>query len=288
MNEATREQAKATSEEKTRLIRPIKLTGEQRAGSVLVGLGLLGAGGWGYIASGHDGAGTVAFVTAGTLAGLLGVIGRVPTKLTGKDYGLEMIEEEVKERVDAEVSEIVDDLSTSAKKEIVAAAVPVTLPDVNPTVASDEALEDLRSTLAKHRVHSVARDSAAKSLAFERQVLAALDEALKVYNDSYVLQEQVFGGVVPLDASIELWDGTMVGVEIKARRHSLDEAAIIARDLMKQLPRGFKRVMVVTESSVAIADARGAYGAPGYPTQKLLEVALQMAIPTHKRGENQP
>lgn len=74
-------------------LRPIRLSKEQRFTAVVVGLGLLAVGGWGYIASGHDGAGTVAFVVAGTLCGLLGIIGRVPTRLSGKDYSMEILED---------------------------------------------------------------------------------------------------------------------------------------------------------------------------------------------------
>ena len=81
----------------------------------------MGAGGWGYIASGHDGAGTVAFVTAGTVAGLLGIIGRVLTRLLAKDYGVDMSEEEIVEKLKAGVAEAVEDLPASAKEEIVKA-----------------------------------------------------------------------------------------------------------------------------------------------------------------------
>lgn len=74
-----------------RPLKPIRLSQQQRSMAVVGGVGLLGVGSWGFLASNQDGAGTVAFVAAGTLCGLLGVIGRVPTRLSGKDYSMELI-----------------------------------------------------------------------------------------------------------------------------------------------------------------------------------------------------
>lgn len=80
-----------TDADPSKALKPIKLSQQQRFMAVVGGIGLLSIGSWGFLASDHDGVGTVAFVTAGTLCGLLGIIGRVPTRLSGKDYSMEIM-----------------------------------------------------------------------------------------------------------------------------------------------------------------------------------------------------
>ncbi|MGB8382476.1 MAG: hypothetical protein WCG47_14750 [Dermatophilaceae bacterium] len=66
------------------------------------------------IASGHDGAGTVAFVAAGTTSALLGLVGRMPTRMTGKDYAVEFSEE---------LERVVDELTIEQKMDVVTEAI---------------------------------------------------------------------------------------------------------------------------------------------------------------------
>lgn len=68
-----------------------------------------------------DGVGVVAFVVAGSLAFLLGVVGRMPTRLTANDYAVEFAEIERQQEVEA-AQEIVEEMPTATKELIVQSA----------------------------------------------------------------------------------------------------------------------------------------------------------------------
>ena len=101
--------------------RPIRLTRWQRFWSAAGGVALVGAGGWAEIASGKDGAGTVAFVVAGSLLSVLGIVGRLPNRISGKEYSAEF-EEEVRERVNDQLELIVEELPRDVREGIASQA----------------------------------------------------------------------------------------------------------------------------------------------------------------------
>ena len=120
-------------------------------GAVSFGAALSGAGAWAEIASGHDGAGTVAFVAAGTLLVGLGIIGRMPTRLRGKDWSAEW-RDELLQATEARIEQEVDQLPKKTKEGIV-----------------HEASGQISVTAEASGSVSVVR-AAEKSLQFERQI----------------------------------------------------------------------------------------------------------------------
>jgi hypothetical protein len=169
----------------------IKLTWWQRSGLFISGVALVLTGAWAEISAGRDGAGTVAFVAAGALLGAVGIVGRLPNRISGKDYSVEF-EAAVHERVEEELAEVVEDVPGDVRQEIAEAD-------------ADELIGE----------RSVASTAAARSLAFEQEVVGQLDVALK----SRQVRPEILQGpdnTDEFDAIIKL-DGRTVGVEVRAR-----------------------------------------------------------------------
>jgi hypothetical protein len=153
----------ASEEEKKPVFhaKAILLSKGQRAAAVVSGGVLVGAGGWAEIISGHDGVGTVAFVSAGALSALLGVVGRLPSRLSGKDYTVEFneaVEQRAILKADAIVDKVVEELPREAREQ---------LAELQPLAVTNPA------------VRGSVPGKAAASIAFEDYVLGMVHELIE-------------------------------------------------------------------------------------------------------------
>jgi len=96
----------------------IVLTTPERLGAIGAGVILGSIGGLAELWARLDGIGTVSFVVAGTASVLLGVLGRMPSRLSGKDYSVEFLEQERERAAEVAIEGVVEELSTTAKKEL--------------------------------------------------------------------------------------------------------------------------------------------------------------------------
>ena len=94
----------------------IVLTTPERLGAIGAGVILGSIGGLAELWARLDGIGTVSFVVAGTASVLLGVFGRMPSRLSGKDYSVEFLEQERERAAEVAIEGVVEELSTTANK----------------------------------------------------------------------------------------------------------------------------------------------------------------------------
>jgi len=163
----------------------VLLTMPQRLCAIGAGVILGAVGGLSELWARLDGVGTVSFVVAGTASLLLGVAGRMPSRLSGKDYSMEFFEQEKQRAVQAAVEEVVEELPTTAKQEIVD----------NETRSKEDTqhlVEELRRSVAAARARriaedaseeqttprNVASDAAVKSIQFEEWAKTRMDDIM--------------------------------------------------------------------------------------------------------------
>jgi len=154
--------------------RTMSLTKWERVASVGAGIATVAVASVAELWARLDGIGTVAFVVAGTAAVLLGVIGRMPTRLSAKDYAMEFYEREKDRAVEAEVENVVEDLPTSAKKEIAKKA-ELDEQETVPVSTSRSTSWNIRRRIAKGRSAS---NAAIRSLDFEQFAIYRLTPIL--------------------------------------------------------------------------------------------------------------
>ena len=249
--------------------KPIRLTNTQRGMAVVGGVGMLIAGGWGYIASGHDGAGTVAFVTAGAVAGLLGVVGRVPNRLSGRDYSMELFEEALDERVKEEVTDIVEDLPATARKEIVEA-------EDRRAVATDSSEETvdllaaLQRSVDRAKRVKVASTAAARSLAFEDQVTTQLRRAFELSNVAVEIESSREATDRGLDVIVHFRDFSL-GVAITTRDWTVRQVRELIQDAMTDRELRLSALLLVSEATSILSVGGSDEIFSGYPTPTMLK-----------------
>ena len=197
-----------------RLGKPIKMTMWQRGLLGVSGAGMVVAGGWAEIASGHDGAGTVAFVAAGALFAGLGIVGRIPNRISGKDYTAEF-EAEVEDRVEEKLGDAVEVLPRTVREELA-------------TARSDMPL-DMKKAEAYFSQSPIA-DIAAQSVRFEDGVLKRIEELAPAHGlaIAFTLRAQK----THWDALLER-EGRKTGVIIYGKTQSVDHAANLVKSLLR-------------------------------------------------------
>lgn len=220
----------------------IVLTVSQRLGAVAAGLVLGAVGGLAELWARLDGIGTVSFVVAGTASVLLGVVGRMPSRLSGKDYTMEFVEQEKDRAVEAAVENVVEDLSTSAKKEIAKKA-ELDEQDTIPVSTFGGMTRKNRQRSAKGMV---AIDAAIRSLDFEEYAIAKLSPILirmgytvKTTNGAENYQDADYVATGPqgqVFIFLRRWTGDMLPIideKVKAKRliaHNSEDRAILMLD----------------------------------------------------------
>ena len=242
--------------------RPIFLSAKQRVGLCVSGVALLGTAGWAQIASGHDGAGTVAFVAAGAIAGALGLIGRLPNRLSGKDYTVEF---EVEQRVKEVVTDIVEELPTEAKKAIAEAPNP---PMTGETGVGDLGKIKLRYPLYKGGtlLQGFPGMIAARSLQFEDVIVTTLEGLFKAHVGAGEVQlELVSDGT--MDAVLVV-RGERIGIQAKARELTNDEIHRVLAMMKRLYVPG---MIYVTESASLFTRNDVFRKFDGYPDKRFLE-----------------
>jgi hypothetical protein len=181
----------------------IMLKWPQRIGAISGGVILGTVGGLAELWARLDGIGTVSFVVAGTALVLLGMVGRMPTRLSSKDYSVEFFEQGRQVGATQAVENVVEELSTSAKKEI------AQKPEVSE--ALDKAIQAGTNAMLRQRTRSrymtainrlekgdlaTLSDVALRSLEFEGQ---AIDRLKPILGD---LGYSIDSPVIDRDSSI--------------------------------------------------------------------------------------
>lgn len=219
---------------------PIKLSMNQRVISVLAGTALVTTGGWAEIASGHDGAGTVAFVVSGSLIAVLGIAGRLPTRLSGKDYSVEFeerVHEAAQERTAEAISEVVNELPQEAKVEIAR------------SVKTDE-LDELYAppiAFAKWLFATTAK----QSLDFQATASRRLRPILETLDMHIIPHENLQpGDYLAANMIADSSDGKRLLVWLSAQEYNDDPSILVTRVRMKQeeLPANARGLFVIDQA----------------------------------------
>jgi hypothetical protein len=235
--------------------RPIKLSRWQRVGAVLSGAGFAGAGGWAEIASGHDGAGTVAFVAAGALLAGLGIIGRMPNRISGKEYKAEfddLVEERATEKAEEAIADVIEGLPTEAKKEIAKDDSELdvfTSRMLELLEKSRSASEELRQ-ISVRRLRNQAAHTASESLSFEtymsRRIVPIIERlGLETLSDDHVV-----------DLKARSRNGAVLLVEFKnSSQEGFLRSVFRLEDLLRVEPSG-SRGLVVVAHGISLKNAK--------------------------------
>ena len=240
----------------------IMLTVPQRLGAAGAGLVLGAVGGLAELWARLDGIGTVSFVVAGAASVLLGVVGRMPSRLSGKEYTMEFFEQEKDRAVEAAVENVVEDLSTSAKKEIAKKA-ELDEQDTIPVSTFGGMTRKNGQRIAKGMA---AADAAIRSLDFEEYAIAKLTPILarmgytvKTTYGAEDYQEADYVATGPrgqVFIFLRRWTGDMIPIieeRVRAKRliaHNSEDRAILMLDRADIVGRDYQHD--IGESRIAL------------------------------------
>jgi hypothetical protein len=210
----------------------------------------------------QDGLGTVAFAVVGAACLLLGLVGRMPTRLSLKDYAtMEWMEME-KQQTQAAVEELVEELPASAKKEIVKKAdddparFDATLEILSKLITEDRGTRAIR--MAQKPPDMSKADfmwrAASESLAFEENVRSVITPIFAKLGFSMLAEPQG----VPVDFIAQRPDRN-VYIVVRRTPRSLSPVLKQIRELRNLLLNmgGRDRAILIVSDEAVASDARG-------------------------------
>lgn len=261
-------------EDKPKLItRPVPLQLWQRFVCGGGGAWLAGTGVWAALVHHQDGAGTVTFIVTGALIALLGVLGFLPTRVSGKDYSIEF-KQAVEERVEKEVAVAVEELPTEARQQLAEAPPPA------PTKRRRGGDDRVPGTPPRSDRF---RDAAVRSVAFENSMKGRINEAAKAmmpqHRVTLSIERLAEGALASIDGFIEVDDKRALLVISRVGGETLYGPEWLDNQTMRHYRQATHVVLLAEEYAYceSINDA-SSVRIPGYPTSAALEQIFKFMI----------
>jgi len=229
---------------------------------------MLGTGIWADLVASRDGVATVALIVSGTVSFLLGVIGRMPSRLTGKDYSLEWaasVDEAAGQKTQSVVSEVISELPTDVQKELSRSGSIVRLDSLPLASSSSRSIDVGAMAEREYRFHERVAE-----------LLVGLADDLG--------EDISIGDGFGMDAVVNAC-GARVGVESKSQQLPEDTQLHVMQARIGGRERWLDAILLVSPQSVAahVPCAHYAYFWPLPPSVSVLKEAIT-AIGEQVRG----
>lgn len=197
----------------------------------------------------------MAFVAAGALLAGLGIIGRMPNRISGKEYKAEfddLVEERATEKAEEAIADVIEGLPTEAKKEIAKDDSELdvfTSRMLELLEKSRSASEELRQ-ISVRRLRNQAAHTASESLSFEtymsRRIVPIIERlGLETLSDDHVV-----------DLKARSRNGAVLLVEFKnSSQEGFLRSVFRLEDLLRVEPSG-SRGLVVVAHGISLKNAK--------------------------------